>query len=94
MPVFRVSPVDGDGKVKIVCCKPVLPIGVNIETSGNERDQKNVDGPQDFIQAVFGDVPIDFEPEEVDDVIHLQHVQRMQEPIGWPRVMWDWQNPY
>ena len=57
IPVFRVSPIDRDGKVKIIHCNQVLPISTNIETSENKVDQEVVDGPQDCIQAIIGSDP-------------------------------------
>ena len=72
---------------------PLVPT----ETSGNEGDQQDVNGPQDCIQAFVGDdtkaegVPIDSESEGKGDVIHVQQVQRVQEPMGGPSIMWRWE---
>ena len=38
MLVFRISPVDQDGKVKIVQCNLVIPSGTNIEMYRNKGD--------------------------------------------------------
>ena len=55
MLVFRISTVDGDGKVKIVHHNLFLPIGTNTEGPGNQEDQHDVNRAQDYIQAVIGD---------------------------------------
>ena len=43
MPAFIISSVDGDGEVKIVHHNLLLPIGTDIEASGNEVNQQDVD---------------------------------------------------
>ena len=56
MPGFRIIPVAGEGKVKIVHQNLLLPFGGNIEgDSENERSQQDVSGPQDCILAVSDD---------------------------------------
>ena len=56
LPVFRTTPVAGEGKVKIVHQNPLLPFGGNIEGgSENEGSQQDVDRPQDCILEVSDD---------------------------------------
>ena len=50
MPVFRITPVTGGGKVRVVHQNLLLPYGGNIE--GNSEDkvsQQKAGGPQDSI---------------------------------------------
>ena len=60
-----------------------------------KKFENDVNGPQGCIQAVIGgntkaeDVLIESEPEDEDDVIHVQQVWRVQEPVELPMVMWE-----
>ena len=54
--VFRISSVDGNGKVIIVYYNLVVPIGTCIDASGNEEDLQDIDGPWVCTQAVMNDV--------------------------------------
>ena len=71
-------------------------ITTDLEASGNEEDQQYVNGAEDCIWAVIGDntkiedMPTDSKSESEDDVIHVQQVQRVQEPMGWSNIMWRW----
>ena len=89
MPVFRIAPVAGEGKVKIVHWNLLLPFGGNIEgDSENEESLQNVDSPQDCILAVSDDevpetevVLTDPETAGEGDAIHMQCVQTMKSQI-------------
>ena len=55
MPVFRITLVTGEGKVRVVHQSVLLLFGGNIEgDSGNEENWQDVDDPQDSISADFG----------------------------------------
>ena len=56
LPVFRIEPVEGDDKVKVVHHNLLLSFGGNVEDSENEESWQNVDGPSDYIQPVSYDV--------------------------------------
>ena len=52
MPVFRITPVAGGGKVRVVHWNLLLPFGGNIEGDpGNEENWLDIDDPQDSISA-------------------------------------------
>ena len=34
------------------------------------------------------DVPINSKPAGEDNIIHVQQVQKVQESMGWPSIMW------
>ena len=56
LPVFRITPVAGEGKVKIIHQNLLLPFGGNIErNSENKGNQQGVNGPPDCILAVSDD---------------------------------------
>ena len=81
--VFRITPVAGEGKVKIVHWNLLLPHGGNIkEESENEVSWQGIDRPPDCMMAVSDDgvlgtevVSTDPKPMGDSDAIHVQCVQ-------------------
>ena len=96
--VFKIAPVAGEGKVKIVHQNLLLPFGGNIKGGPeNEGNWQNVDEPQDCILAVSGhgvqgieDVLTD--PKPVDDchAIIVQHVQTVEKLNYWVKTVCRW----
>ena len=102
LPVFRITPVGGEGKVKIVHQNLLLPFEGNIEEdSENEGNWQGVDGPPDCILAVSDDglsgteaVSTDPEPMDEGDAICVQCVQTNYKPNYWVKTIWDGWNLY
>ena len=98
LPVFRITPVAGEGKVKIVHQNLLLLFGGNTEEdSENEGSQQGVNGPPDCILAVTDDgapetrvVLTDPEPMGEGGAIHVQCVQTMFKPNYWFKTIWGW----
>ena len=96
--VFRMTPVAGEGKVKILHWSLLLPFGGNIEESSeNEGSWQGVDGPPDCILAVSEDgvpeteaVLTDPEPKGEGDAIHVHIVQTEYQPKYWVKTIWGW----
>ena len=64
LPVIRIAPVEGEGKVKFVHWSLLLPFSDNVEASENEENQQ--------IAPMWS---TDAEPKGKGDVIHIQFVQ-------------------
>ena len=88
LPVFKISLLVGQGKVKIVHRNVLLPFGGNIEGGPeNEGSQQDTKTPQNCILAVSDDgvlgnevVLTDPKPVGKDDAIHVQCVQNGEKP--------------
>ena len=77
--------------------KLLLPLGGNMEDSGNEESQQDVERPSDCIQAVFDDgeaetevMSTDPEPKGKSNAIHIQCVQMIHDPNYWVNSVWRW----
>ena len=98
LPVFRITPVAGKGKVKIVHQNLILPFVYNIKgDSENDGCQQGVDGLPDCILAVSDDgvpgtevVSTDPEPMGEGDASHLQWVQTEVKLNYWVQTIWGW----
>ena len=78
LPVSRIVPVDGEGKVKVVHWNLLLPLCGNVEDSENEESWQDINGPSYCTQAVSDDVDAETkvvltnpEPEGKGDAIHV-----------------------
>ena len=98
LPVFRIAPVTGGGKVRVVYQNLLLPFGGSIEQDpGKEENQQDVNEPQDSILAVSGNRGSEAEvvlknPKSVgeDDAICVQHIQTKEKPNYWAQTIWGW----
>ena len=95
LPVFKIIPVAGEGKVTIVHGNLLLQFGGKLK--GVLRTRENADGSQDFTLAVSDDgvpgtevVLTDPEPMGEGDVIHVQCVQNGEKPNHWDKTIWGW----
>ena len=98
MLVFRVTPVAGGGKVRVVHWNLLLPYGGNIEgDSGDEESWQEVDDSQDSIsvdsdnkESEAGVVSIVLKPVGEVDAICVQHIQ-IEEKLDYRiQSIWDW----
>ena len=86
MAVFRIAPIEKEGKKKVVHQNLLLPISTKAKDSENSESQQGVNGPPDCIWAASdGDaeteiVPAGPESEGESDAIHVQSVLYEYEP--------------
>ena len=97
LPVFRIEPVEGEGKVKVVNQNLLLLFGNNVEDSENEESWQNVNGLSDCIQAVSDDVEAktqvvstDPKPKGKGDAICVQCLQTVYELSNWVNTIRRW----
>ena len=97
LPVFKITPVAGEGKVKVVHRNLLFPFGGNIEgCPENEGNWQDASEPQDCILAVSGDgvtetevVLTDIKPVGDGDAICVQCVKTKGKlNMGWVKSIW------
>ena len=88
--VFRMAPVEGKDKVKVVHQNLLLPFGSSVKDSEDKEGQQDVNGLSDCIQTVSDDgkaetkvVSIDPEPKGEGYASHVQHIQTVYEQNYW-----------
>ena len=97
LPVFRITSVAGEGKVKIEHQNLVLPFWGNIkEDFENKESIQGVSGPPDCILAVSNDgvpesevVSKDPEPMGEGEVIWVKYVQTVFRLKYWVKTIWE-----
>ena len=97
LPVFRITPVAGEGKVKIVHKTCYSHLGATLQILNMRGHQQGVDRSPDCILTVSDDdvlgtevVLTDPEPTGEGDTIHVQCVQPEYKPNYWLRTIWEW----
>ena len=96
--VFKIFLVTGGGKVRDLLSNLILPFGGNIEGDpGNDKNQQDVDEPQDSISADSDSrgleaevVSTDPKPADEGDAIHMQHIQTGESLNYWTQIIWGW----
>ena len=100
LPVFKIAPVAGGGKVEIVHENLLLPFGGNIKGGPVDKgNQQDVNEPQDSIITVSSDgeteaegVSTDPKPVGEGDSIYVQHTQTEESQIIGLKLYGDGQN--